>query len=299
MLRNGLEQKGMRIEMKEYLKNILIGAVIGVANIIPGVSGGTMMVILNVFDKLVNAVSSLRREWRKSIRFLSAILLRAGAALLLLSGGINWLLDHHYMITNLFFVGVIVGSFPMIWKKISVSRVKPASIIPGLVTLAIMLATVYTVPAAADRVITELSLPVFFQLMACSAVAAFCMIIPGISGSFVMVLFGVYHTVTAAISSLNLLILIPVGIGVLIGILLGSKLIAKLLARFPQASYFGILGFMVGSIPAIYQKIAAADAFVGGWSLVIGILVFLLGGTIAYLFSSESFQEKMTRGRNS
>lgn len=278
----------------EYLKNMLIGAVIGIANIIPGVSGGTMMVIMNVFDKLVNAISNLRKEFKGSVKFLSAIVIGAGIALLVLSGGINWLLNNHYMITNLFFIGVIVGSFPMVWNKAVETQFRPVNVIPGLVTLAIMLVTVYAVPSAPDTVMTSLSVGNFFSLLICSAIAAFCMIVPGISGSFVMVLFGTYHTVTAAISGFNIPILIPVGIGVLIGILLGSKLISKLLARFPQASYIAILGFMLGSLPAIFEKIRTADAFVGGLSLAVGIIVFLLGALIAYLFANEKFKKLLT-----
>lgn len=282
----------------EYVKNMLIGAVIGIANIIPGVSGGTMMVVLNVFDKLVNAVSNFRKEFKASLKLLSAVALGAGIALLLLSGGISWLLERHYMVTNFFFVGVILGSFPLVWKKAGEDKLRPSSLIAGLVTLILMLLTVYAVPTAADTVITGLTPLLFLRLLVCGVIAAFCMIIPGISGSFVMVLLGVYHTVTAAISSLNIPVLIPLGMGIVIGLLSGAKLISGLLARFPQASYLAILGFMLGSIPAILEKIRAADAFVGGWAVLAAGLALLLGGAAAYLTSSEAVREKLIRRRS-
>lgn len=279
----------------EYLKNMLIGAVIGIANLIPGVSGGTMMVVLNVFDKLVNAVSNFRKEFKASVKLLSAVALGAGIAVLLLSGGINWLLDHHYMVTNFFFIGVILGSFPMVWQKARGEKLRPASLIAGAVTLLLMLLTVYTVPSTPDTVLTELTPLLFLRLMLCGIVAAVCMIIPGISGSFVMVLLGVYHTFTSAISTLNIPILIPVGIGILIGLLAGAKLLSKLLARFPQQSYLAILGFMAGSIPAILEKIRAADAFTGGWAIPAAVGMLLLGGAVAFLTSSESIKARLSR----
>jgi len=277
----------------EYLKNMLIGAVIGVANIIPGVSGGTMMVILKVFDKLVNAVSSLKKEFRASVKFLSAILLGAGIALLLLSGGINWLLDNHYMATNLFFVGVIAGSLPMVWDRASGGKKGAAGWAACAAALAAMLAMTYLVPSTPDTVVTDLTPFVFFKLFVCSAVAAFCMIIPGLSGSFMMVLFGTYHTVTAAISGLNIPILLPAGLGIAAGILLGAKLISKLLARFPYVTYFAILGFMLGSFPAIFEKIRAANAFAGGWELAAGVFACILGAAVAFVFSNERIKAKL------
>ena len=92
-----------------FIKNFIAGAVIGVANIIPGVSGGTMMVILNVFDKIVDAISHFTRAVKKNLLYLLPILLGAAAGILAFSKGITFMLDNYPMITNFFFIGLIVG----------------------------------------------------------------------------------------------------------------------------------------------------------------------------------------------
>lgn len=281
--------------MITFLKNTLIGAIVGIANIIPGVSGGTMMVVLGVFDKLIGAVSNIRKEFKKSVLTLLPFLLGAGGAILLLSSAITYLLDYHYMATNLFFVGVIVGSIPMVWKKSTAGGFRWQYVFIGLITLGIMLFTVYFAPDSSGDIIRELSVFSTIKLVVCSAIAAFSMIVPGISGSFMMLLFGTYTTVTTAISEMNILVLIPIAIGILIGLLFGSKLISLLLEKFPQATYFAILGFMIGSIPAIIENTLQRDALVGGISLVIGIAVFLIGGAVSYIFSDETLKDRIAQ----
>lgn len=275
-----------------FIKNILIGAIIGLANIIPGVSGGTMAVVLNVYDRLIGAISNIKKSFRKNGMFLAALVIGAALAILLFSRVIAYFLDNFYMITNFFFIGIIVGSIPMVYKRATEERFKPMHMLACAATLAIMLFTVYFIPVSGETgaIITTISLASFVKLFFVSIISAICMIIPGISGSFVMLLFGTYETVTTAISDFNIIILIPVGAGALFGILLGSKVIEFVLKKFPQATYFAILGFMLGSMPAIVDKIQAENAFVGGWQVVIAILVLILGMAVSYLFSDEKFK---------
>lgn len=275
-----------------FIKNILIGAIIGLANIIPGVSGGTMAVVLNVYDRLIGAISNIKKSFRKNGMFLAALVIGAALAILLFSRVIAYFLDNFYMITNFFFIGIIVGSIPMVYKRATEERFKPMHMLACAATLAIMLFTVYFIPVSGETgaIITTISLASFVKLFFVSIISAICMIIPGISGSFVMLLFGTYETVTTAISDFNIIILIPVGAGALFGILMGSKVIEFVLKKFPQATYFAILGFMLGSMPAIVDKIQAENAFVGGWQVVIAILVLIIGMAVSYLFSDEKFK---------
>lgn len=280
-----------------FIKTFFCGAIIGIANIIPGVSGGTIMVVLDVFDDIVGAVGSLRKNFFKSAKYLMTILAGAGLAVLLCSSLINYLLTSHYMIVNFFFIGVIVGSFPLIIKKATEDGFKPYHLIACAVTLSAMLFTVYFVPSQEETVIRTLSVWAFIKLVAISAFSAFCMIIPGISGSFVMLMFGIYETVTVAISELNILLMIPIAIGVLLGIYLGSKIIDDFIKRYPQMTYFAILGFMLGSIPAILDKISSENAFIGGAPAIIAGAVAILGIAVSYLFTNEKFKRALTKGR--
>lgn len=274
-----------------FIKNMIFGAIIGLANIIPGVSGGTMAVVLNIYDKLINSISNIKKHTKESILFLIPIVVGAVLAILLLSKGLTYLLDHHYMVTNFFFIGVIFGSIPMIFKRATADGFKILHVIPFLVTLLMMLAMVFLSPDEAAQTVTrDLSVFSFIRVMVCSAVAAVCMIIPGISGSFVMLLLGVYTTVITAISEFNILMLVPIGIGVLLGLIFGAKLIDFVLKKFPQATYFAILGFVIGSIPVMFGKIIASGSMRTGAVLAVAIVVLVIGVGITLMFDSEKFK---------
>ena len=116
----------------------------------------------------------------------------------------------------------------MIWKRGTKDGLKPWHFIPCLVTFGIMIFTIVgPFDASSESVVTTLTPFVFAQLFLCSAIAAVCMIIPGISGSFVMLLFGVYTTIMTAVSDFNFLLLLPIGLGALLGILIGAKDVYK------------------------------------------------------------------------
>ena len=116
--------------MMNYLYVFLAGVVIGIANIIPGVSGGTMAVVMNIFDRLIEAISNIRKEFKKNILFLVMIGLGAGAGILLFANIISYCRDHFPVATNFFFVGLIVGSIPMVYKRATVDSFKVSHLIP-------------------------------------------------------------------------------------------------------------------------------------------------------------------------
>ena len=274
------------------MKQIIFGAIIGVANIIPGVSGGTMAVILNIYDELIGTISDFKKDVRGSIEYLAPIGIGAVLAILLCSSGINYLLQNHYMIINFFFIGIILGSIPMIYGKAREERFKISYGIPFIIAFAIMIATiVFSDISEGHTIITTLTPQVFIQLVITSAIAAVCMIIPGISGSFVMLLLGVYTTVITAISSFNVLLLMPIGIGVLLGLFGGAKIIDFVLNRYKGGTYFGILGFVFGSIPVLLNNIVVENEFKGGSILIISIVVLIFGMILTLLFDNPKLKK--------
>lgn len=265
------------------LIHILYGGIIGVANIIPGVSGGTMAVILNVYDQIIEAVSGLvTKKIKDSIIFLLPIGIGGGIGIILFSKIIEFCLESIPNITNLAFVGLIVGSIPMIAKKIENKRFKFSTVFSFIVMFGIMIAMLILQSGEGNgTLITELTLGSFVMLFVCSAIAAATMIIPGISGSFVMLLLGVYTSVLTAISSFNIPVLIPVGLGCIAGVVGCAKLIEKLFEKFPEQTYAGILGLMVGSVLII------CPAFALDLTTAIGVVVAVIMGYVAYYFSKN------------
>lgn len=277
--------------MMNYLYVFLAGVVIGIANIIPGVSGGTMAVVMNIFDRLIEAISNIRKEFKKNILFLVMIGLGAGAGILLFANIISYCRDHFPVATNFFFVGLIVGSIPMVYKRATVDSFKISHLIPFAVALGIMIFTVVFVPDSnTASVMTELNVMNFILLFSASTLAAACMIIPGISGSFVMLLLGAYTTVINAIHDFNFFILIPIVLGCAVGILGGAKVIKFLLQRYPQATYFSILGLVIGSIPVLLKNVFwIKGVFTFHFNLEFGvaILTLIVGALLAYFLGSR------------
>lgn len=296
------------------IKNIIIGAVIGVANIIPGVSGGTMMVILNVFDKIVDAIGNFRKNVRRNILFLLPILVGAAAGILAFSKGITFMLDNYPMITNFFFIGLIVGSVPLVCRsafqksggKIELKKVRPVSVIAFLAACALLVVIAFT--STSETTVDLTGFQVDFGTMAWlffgGVIASIAMIIPGVSGSFVMVLLGIYPIVTGAVAMLVpfnmdrflhiiLPIGLPAGLGILVGLLVGAKLIDVLIKKFPQETYFGILGLLVGSLFDLYP------GFAFDWQGAVSVLVLLVGFALAYFSSSEWLKSKFIKTEKS
>ena len=122
-----------------YLKYLISGAIIGVANIIPGVSGGTMAVVLNLYDKLIGAFSNIRKNWKESLKLLIPIVIGAGIGIVAFSWLIKFLLEKFPLATNYFFIGLIIGSIPMIFHRSVSPRFKAINLIPFLIALGLII----------------------------------------------------------------------------------------------------------------------------------------------------------------
>lgn len=282
----------------QYLVNFLRGAVIGVAEIIPGVSGGTLALLMNVYDELIGAIGGLKKQFRKSARFLVPLVLGMGAAILALSHVIKFLLAAYPMQVNFLFLGLILGILPMLFRKATATKVRPIHTAPLFIMLAIMLLMAWVSFGSgviSNAVITAMSAGVFIRFLLVGFLAAVCLILPGISGSMVMVIFGIYDSVIVAVSGLHIIMLMPVGIGILLGVLFGSKMIAYCLRHFPQPTYFAICGLVVGSIvPLVLRAFSHA---ISPMAIAISVLTLLVGIGTSLLFSGDALTRRAVRRR--
>lgn len=263
--------------MLKIVKNILAGVVIGVSNVIPGVSGGTMAVVMNIYDDLINALSikKLKQNWL----FLLTVIIGLGAGILLFSKAITFLFENYFMPTNFFFIGLIIGSIPMIYKRAAIDGIKPSGIIAFIIGLGVMIVMfVFKDVDNGQNIVRTLDAGMFAILFISAIAAAFSMVIPGISGSLIMLILGSYATVIAAVDELNIQILIPVGLGVVVGIFLALKVMKALLARAPGLTYFAILGLVVGSLISIYPGFAFDTMG------LISVITLVVGTALALFF---------------
>ncbi len=239
----------------EYLRYFLCGLVFGTANVIPGVSGGTMLVVFGVFDRLTEAISGIKKILG-NFWFLFTFALGAGGGIILSSFVISSLFSNFGVQTNMFFIGLILGGVPLIYKfGTEEEKVKPICAVPFVIAMAVVIGLTVLekmdVFKLAPDVVTGFDLVVSLKLVVCAAVAAVTMIIPGISGSFVMMLLGVYETIIGAIKDMNFFVIIPFAIGAIIGIIGGAKLISMLIKKNKLMVYSALMGLVIGSVYAI------------------------------------------------
>lgn len=243
-----------------YLKLILCGMVFGVANVIPGVSGGTMLVVFGVYDQLTEAISGVKAII-KNIVFLIFFGVGAGVGILGFASLIKYLFDSFGVQTNMYFIGLILGSVPMIYRMgTAEKKAGPLCLIPFVLAMGLVVGLTILngymevnelIPAA--EAVDGFNAFMTAKLLVCAFIAAVSMIIPGLSGSFVMMLLGVYSTIINAIQfkALNFYVIIPVAVGVVLGIILGAKLISTLIKKYKLMVYSVIMGLVIGSVYAI------------------------------------------------
>lgn len=239
----------------EYLRYFLCGLVFGTANVIPGVSGGTMLVVFGVFDRLTEAISGIKKIFQ-NFWFLFTFALGAGGGIVLSAFVISSLFENFGVQTNMFFIGLILGGVPLIYKfGTEEKKVKPSCAVPFVIAMAVVIGLTVLekmdVFKLAPDVVTGFDLVISLKLVVCAAIAAVTMIIPGISGSFVMMLLGVYETIIGAIKDMNFYVIIPFAIGAVIGIIGGAKLISMLIKKNKLMVYSALMGLVIGSVYAI------------------------------------------------
>ena len=280
--------------MKEILLDIVKGSLIGVANVIPGVSGGTLAVSTGVYEKMINAINNLRKDFKQSVITLWPIVLGMIIGIIGLAFVISFLLEKFSVPTTACFIGLVLGGVPMLYKKVESTKVKPSHIILYLITLALIIVpSVYTVTAEPVKSI-NLDFITVVILGSLGIISATAMIVPGVSGSMILMMMGYYNiiisTIKETISSLvhfdmsafgtNLLILLPFGIGVILGIVVVSKIIAYFLKKWPVATIWAILGLICASPFAIILKMGTVT--VSPLVIISCFFTFGLGFFISY-----------------
>ena len=274
--------------MKDKIMLVLKGMIIGVANIIPGVSGGTLMITLGIYEQIIDTISHFFKNFKKNLKFIIPLAIGMVLSILLLSKLISLCLDKYPFPTTFFFIGLIIGGIPLLWKKTSAAKSKLSNWLVFIITFAIVVTFAFL--KSGDFVIDLNNLtPVgYITLFIVGMISAATMVIPGISGSFVLMLLGYYEPIVNTIKDLtkfdqlghNLLILIPFGLGILIGIVLVAKLIEYLLKKYPVKTYYGVLGFVLASLVAIIKPMfGIAPSII---EVVISFILVIGGGIIAY-----------------
>ncbi len=275
------------------IKNILKGIVIGLANVIPGVSGGTMMVSMGIYDKLIHCITHLFSEFKKSLRFLVPIFIGIGIAAVVVPFGIEFLFANYPFQTNLLFIGLIIGGLPAVWKKVKGSSVRVGHIIACILFFALVAWLALVGETEGNAADLSFSLISVIKLFGVGIVASATMVIPGVSGSMMLLLMGYYHPILETITNFikaalafdmngilaGMGVLIPFGIGVVVGIFAIAKLIEIIFVKFPLYAYWAIIGLIISSPVAIL--VVGGIGTVTVFSVITGVAALGIGFVIA------------------
>lgn len=268
-------------------KNVPKGFLMGIVELVPGVSSGTMALLLGIYDQFLGAISRIvSKYYKQALAFLLPLVIGMAIAILTMSSVLDYFLQNHTIPTHWFFMGMVLGVIPMM---IRISNVKTEFRAIHFILIFIGIGILYAMslfnadaPPASSAGMGIADLIKYFLT---GILAASMMLLPGISGSLVMLILGVYPIVIYAINeftSLNfevLPILISTGLGIVTGILVASRIISHLLKNYTYLTYAGIIGLLFGSTFAIYPGLPDSGA---GW--IISIIVFLAGLSISYIF---------------
>lgn len=271
--------------------NILKGFAMGTSDLVPGVSGGTIALLLGIYNQFISSISGIfsRRFW-PSFTFLIPIIIGMLLAMGSLSNLFNYLLSQHHIPTMFFFGGLIIGIVPYLLKisnyKTSFTTKHYMMVIAGIAIL-IVITLMNNGDKHAGETLT-LSTSLIIKYFIAGMCASSAMLLPGISGSFMLLVFGVYGTVMLAISEVvklnftGLPILLAVGFGVLAGFIISSQIIQYFLTHHKLMTFALIIGFVVGSLFAVFPGLPTNIVmwFVSLVVFIIGFIVSLTLGRI-------------------
>lgn len=282
----------------EFIKKALKGIIIGLANAVPGVSGGTMMVSMGIYDDIIYCITHIFNQLKKSLGILFPYIVGMVVGIVGLAYAIGYLQEHHPLQTSLTFIGLILGGIPILWKRIRGTEGKKNSLgVPQFLVFFLFFAMILIIQYFGGNASGEVKLTVgiipMILMFLVGIVASATMVIPGVSGSMILMIMGYYYPIINAIKTfvdsavhgkwdtvLTLCAsLVPFGIGVVLGIFLIAKLIEFLLNRFESLTYCAIMGLVVASPVVVLMGTPLAE--VGAVSVVTGVICFLAGGLAA------------------
>ena len=289
--------------MKKNILLVIKGFIMGIANIIHGVSGGTLALILGIYEDFIGAISHFFSNLKENIKFLIPIAIGMVLAIASLSNVIDYSYDHFPIPTSLFFVGLVLGGIPMLSSKVKGKKeVKQiSSYIIFILTFSLVIMMACSDLIFGDGLTVNLSnmgILSYILLFLVGIVAAATMVIPGVSGSLVLMLLGYYRPVIKVIKEFtkfknvvsNVVILATFGIGILIGIVLVSKLIEFLFKKYETKTYFGVLGFILASVLAIPISVLLSKEITVSFDIIqiiLGLLFLCIGSIISYKLGNE------------
>lgn len=285
-----------------WIKDFINGLIYGVAQVVPGVSGATIAVIAGFYDQLIETANHFTEDYRKYLRFLIPFGLGTVGGIIAFSSIIHFLLTNFSFPTMAFFIGLIAGIIPIIYSKIKEDNklgVRELTLIVIPIVILVIIPHISS-DAVIDpaTAIANMEISFMFFLFVIGFVTALSLVVPGFSGSFILLLAGVYHLATYSVYSIRLWVedmgnfalildiikvMGPMTLGLVVGALVMARFIERLIERHFVTVYSIVLGLLIGSVYALFMEPIVFQSGVSGPIIFMGIASFALGGMCSYL----------------
>lgn len=252
----------------DFFKALIIGATM----LVPGVSGGSMAMILGIYQKLITSVSQLKQHFKKNSLFLGIFCVGGLLGVLLFAKPMATLIESYPMLTLYFFIGAVLGGIPLIIKESKVTKLSLPNILYIVVGFGLVFA-LSTLSFSNTSATYATDFVGMIYLLIAGIIAAVALVLPGISVSYLLLVMGLYDPLMKAINDLNMFFLLPLAIGIVIGILLSTKILEYIMNQFPKITYMVILGFVLGSLIELFPGLpSSSEWFASVICLLAGML---------------------------
>lgn len=273
------------------LSTIIKGFIVGATMMVPGVSGGSMAMVLGAYDKLIASLGNLFKDFKNNVIYLCQFGIAGLLGIVLCANPISRIIERFPIVSMFFFFGLVFGSVPMLYKKAEIKEFKVSYVIWFIIGIAIVVSMDYlpTFGSAGD----DLTFSMIILQLITGVVVAIGFILPGISTSYLLLLLGTYEFVMNAIATHDFIALIPLLIGFAAGVLLLTKVLDMFMKKYPTQTYILILGFLLGSIYPVFPGVPQ------GLDILWSIIAFAVGTVIIYFISKKEAElEAASEGNN-
>lgn len=233
-----------------FIEGFLKGLVLGSAAIAPGVSGGALAVMFGLYDKITYFIANITKDFKKNILYFMPVGIGGLVGVLIFSRIIEYLFINHEVVVKYAFIGLMLGTIPLVVKEANKKGYKNKYLITFLISFVVTLVASYLENNSIGIIKNANTSPLY--LIVYGMVVGFGTIIPGVSSSIMLMYMGAYEIVLGAISNLQIVFIIYLGIGFVLSILVFSKLVCILFEKAYGATYYTILGLVLGSIASIF-----------------------------------------------
>jgi putative membrane protein len=274
--------------MKDSLKSSLVlmlkGFIIGSSMSVPGVSGGTMAILLGIYDRLIGSISNFLKDIKGNTIFLMKVVLGAGLGIGSLAFAIKWLLEEFPFPVSFFFLGAVIGGIPALFKRTKTEggAFRISSGIYFLIGLVIVISIGF-IPTGNIEISSGNGFVHYLMLLVTGIIIALALVLPGISTSHMLLILGLYDSMLLAITEFDVIYIGILGVSTLIGIFIITKPLEWLMNKYTYQTYSMIIGFVLGSTSEIFRdKILPAipsNAEMSWWisSILFSAVTFILG----------------------